>query len=118
MCVYDFQKSAFPIPGVLDLTGFGKRRIFVEKCLKISHKLHGRNRRHIKVQGKKSRNRQMSYFSPNANFNCPYLKIGQCDLFTVLLECITNAQWRSHRGSRGGRVPPLMAKKLPKNWEK
>ena len=28
-------------------------------------------------------------FHPYANFNCLYLKIGQCDLFPVLLECIT-----------------------------
>ena len=32
----------------------------------------------------------MNYFSPHANFNCPYLKIGLCNLFPVLLECITN----------------------------
>ena len=29
-------------------------------------------------------------FHPYANFNCPYLKIGLCDMFPVLLECITN----------------------------
>ena len=28
-------------------------------------------------------------FHPYANFNCPYLKIGLCDLFPVLLTCIT-----------------------------
>ena len=27
-------------------------------------------------------------------------------------------QWRSHWGGRGGRVPPLTAKNLPKNREK
>ena len=32
----------------------------------------------------------MSYFSlESANFNCVYLKIDQCDLFPVLLVCIT-----------------------------
>ena len=33
----------------------------------------------------------MSYFSPWANFNCPYLKIGLYDLFPGLLECTTYA---------------------------
>ena len=32
----------------------------------------------------------MSYFSPYANFSCPYLKIGLCNMFPVLLDCITN----------------------------
>ena len=32
---------------------------------------------------KKSQNQQMSYFSPHANFNCPYLKIGLWDLFSI-----------------------------------
>ena len=32
----------------------------------------------------------MSYFYRYANFNCPYLKIGLCDLLLVLLECITS----------------------------
>ena len=31
----------------------------------------------------------MSHFLPYATFNYPYLKIGLCDLFPVLLECIT-----------------------------
>ena len=61
----------------------------MEKCLKISQKLHGGDGRHIMVCNKtKIWNRQMSYFSPYANFNCPYLKIGLCDLFPALLECI------------------------------
>ena len=39
---------------------------FVGKCLKISQKLHGGDRKHIKVCKKKqkSQNQQMSYFSP------------------------------------------------------
>ena len=41
------------------------------------------------VNKQKSQNGQMSYFSTYANFNCPYLKIGLCFLFPVLLECIT-----------------------------
>ena len=28
-------------------------------------------------------------FHPYANFSCPYLKIGLCDLLPVLLDCIT-----------------------------
>ena len=47
----------------------------------------------IQVFKKKSQNRQMSYFLPYANFNCPYLKIGLCNLFPVLLECITYVTW-------------------------
>ena len=31
----------------------------------------------------------MGCFSPHANFNCPYLKIGPCDLFPVSLERVT-----------------------------
>ena len=30
----------------------------------------------------------MSYFLPQVNFNCPYLKIGLGELYPVLLECI------------------------------
>ena len=37
----------------------------------------------------KSQNRQMSHISPYVHFNCPYLKIGLCDLFLVLLEYVT-----------------------------
>ena len=32
--------------------------------------------------------------------------------------CIYGVQWRSHWGGKGGRVPPLTAKNLPKNQEK
>ena len=41
------------------------------------------------VKKRKSQNRQVGYFSPLRNFNCSYLKIGLCDLFPVLFECIT-----------------------------
>ena len=42
---------------------------------------------------KKNRNLKIDrwyIFHPYTNFNCPYLKIGLCDLFPVLLVCITN----------------------------
>ena len=32
-------------------------------------------------------------FHPYANFRCPYLKTGLCNLFPVLLECITHHMW-------------------------
>ena len=41
----------------------------------------------------KNKNRKIDeqvIFHPYASFNCQYLKIGLCDLFPVLLECITN----------------------------
>ena len=92
-----------PICIVLDVAGSRKCRIFVVKRLKISQKLHGGDRKHNKVckkkklkqankqkkQNQKCKNRQMSYFHPYANFSSPYLKIGLCDLFPVLFECIT-----------------------------
>ena len=37
----------FPMPIVLDVTVCRKCRIFDKKCLQISQKLHGGNRRHI-----------------------------------------------------------------------
>ena len=75
----------FLVPIVLDLT---------EKCLKISQKLHKGDKNILrnvkkKKKEKKIQNLQMTYFSPYANFSCPYLKIGLCDVFPVLLECIT-----------------------------
>ena len=39
----------------------------------------------------KEQKSQNHHFAPYANFNCPYLKIGLCDLFPLLLECITYA---------------------------
>ena len=66
----------FPIPIVLDLTACRKCRMFCcGNCLKIGKKLHGRDRKHIK----------MSYFSPHTNFHSPYLKIGVHNLILALL---------------------------------
>ena len=48
----------------------------------------------------------------------------QCDfkhtIFVALSHniLIPNDQWRSHRGGKGGSVPPLTAKKNAKNQEK
>ena len=57
----DFEKPAvkFPIPIALDMTGCRKCIIFffgggAGKCLKNSQKLHGGDRKHIKVCKKKS----------------------------------------------------------------
>ena len=59
--------SAFKISYtiVLDLTGCKKCRIFVEKCLKVSQKLHGGDRRHIKVRKKTqiSKSTDASFFT-------------------------------------------------------
>ena len=81
-----------PHPLVLDLTGCRKYRIFfVGKCLEISQKLHGGERKHISIDRKSkiSKSTDESFFHPYDNSNCPYLKIGWCDLLPVLLECIT-----------------------------
>ena len=64
------------------------------KCLKISQKLHGGDRKHIKVCKKNLKINRWVIFHPYANFNCPYLKTGLCDLFPILLECITYTQTR------------------------
>ena len=58
--------------------------------MKTSQKLHGIDRKLIKVCKKqKSQNLQVSHVSPLCHFDCPYLKIGLCNLFHVLLGCIT-----------------------------
>ena len=55
----------FPIPIVWDMTGCKNTEFLLRKCSKISKKLHGGDRRHIKVCQKKiSKNQQMSNFSP------------------------------------------------------
>ena len=50
----------------------------------ISQKLYGGDRKYIKVSKKVSKSTDESFF-PYANFNCPYLKLGLCELFPVLL---------------------------------
>ena len=52
--------------------------------------VHGGNRKHVKVCKKKiSKLTEELFFHPSASFNCPYFKIGLCDLFPGLLEHIT-----------------------------
>ena len=61
------------------------QNFLVGKCLKISQKLHGGVGDILRyVQKQKSQNQQMSNFSPYANFNCPYLKVGPCNFFPGL----------------------------------
>ena len=60
------------------------------KCVKISQKLHGGDRRHIWLRKQKNlKIDRWVIFHSSANFHCQFLKIGQCDLFPVLLEYIT-----------------------------
>ena len=100
--IWEIGLLKFPIPIVLDLTGCRKYRIFCGKCLKIRRKLHGGDRKHSNVCKKKKhqnlKNDRWVIFHPYANFSCPYLKIGLCDL-----------QWRNFaRGcpwARDGWVP-------------
>ena len=59
----------FPIPIFLDMTGCRKCCFFFffggGECLKLSQKLHGGDKKHIKMYKKqKTENHQMNYFSP------------------------------------------------------
>ena len=90
-----FEKSAFTVSYSYSF-GFDRLQqnaeFFVGKCLKISKKLHGGYRKHVKGYVKTLKISKLTddlYFTPVANFNFPYLKIGLCDLFPVLLEFIT-----------------------------
>ena len=104
MWFWEISLLKFPIPIVLNLKGCRKCKILLwenvwkspTKCLKISQKLHGDDRKHIKVckekkkkQIKNLKSDRWVIFHPYANFNCLYLKMGLCNLFPVLLECIT-----------------------------
>ena len=94
----DFEKSAFKV-----FYSFSKGRFFLGKSLKISQKLNGSERKHKKKHiaiWKKKRKKykqtlKLSKMTDEWFFtiwklkNCPYLKIGMCDLLPVLLECIT-----------------------------
>ena len=76
------QPSKFSIPIVLDLKSCQKCRNFCGKMFEISQKLHGGDRKHIRISEKKNlKVDRWVIFHPYANFNCPYLKTGMCDLF-------------------------------------
>ena len=82
----------FFIPIVLDLTDCRaeKAEYFVRKFLKICQKLHGGEKGHESGIKKTKTNKNLkltgSTLLSYANFNCPYLKTGLCNLFPVLLE--------------------------------
>ena len=81
------QHPKFSIP----VFGFGRKcRIFVEKMFEnqseVTWVTEDILRYVYKKKEQKSQNRQVSHFHTYANFKCPYLKRGLCDLFSVLLE--------------------------------
>ena len=84
--------SKFPIPIILNLTGCRKCIIFCGKCLEISQKLHGGDKKHIEVCKKKKNQLKINrwaIFHPYANFNCRVSQNRLVRLDPVLLECIT-----------------------------
>ena len=73
----DFEKSAFKASYSYSF-GFHRLRkmqnFFVGKCLKISQKLHGGDRKHIMSKNKNLKIDRWPISHPYANLNCPYLK--------------------------------------------
>ena len=93
---------SWPLKFPITCIGFVRKQKtedFVGICLKINQKLHGDNRKHIRVWKKKIQNQHMSYFFTPCILQLFTSQHRAGDSFLVLFECIRiTRHWTYYTG--------------------